>query len=396
MERKLIITRQNERIVTALFENGRAVELGCYNENVPSLLGNIYIGRVKNVTRNIGAAFIEISKGVTCYYPLDDCKRPIYTKKGKSPHLEAGDELLVQVSREAAKTKPPSVTANLNFTGKYLVLTTGKQQVGVSAKLGPQIRCRLKTLIEESGIGEYGFIVRTNAGNASDREILREMETLKGHCQKLTERAQFLSCFSLLSEPSPSWLEALRDTRTEGLSAITTDDPELHGKMKEYLELHQPGDLQLLCLYKDALLPLDKLYNLGGELQNALREKVWMKSGAYLVIQPTEALTVIDVNTGKYESKKKRQDTYLKINLEAAGEIARQLRLRNLSGIIVVDFINMDSQEAKQELMEYLEACLRQDRIKTVLVDMTVLNLVEITRKKVRKPLAEQMGEVGR
>lgn len=121
-----------------------------------------------------------------------------------------------------------------------------------------------------------------------------------------------------------------------------------------------------------------------------------MKSGAYLVIQPTEALTVIDVNTGKYESKKKRQDTYLKINLEAAGEIARQLRLRNLSGIIVVDFINMDSQEAKQELMEYLEACLRQDRIKTVLVDMTVLNLVEITRKKVRKPLAEQMGEVGR
>ena len=145
-------------------------------------------------------------------------------------------------------------------------------------------------------------------------------------------------------------------------------------------------------MYKDKLLPLSKLYCFEKAFKDALNEHVWLKYGAYLVIQPTEALTVIDVNTGKYESKKKKQDTFLRINLEAAQEIARQLRLRNLSGIIIVDFINMDAAEDKETLMQTLKEFLHHDPVKTVLVDMTALNLVEITRKKVRKSLAEQVG----
>lgn len=390
MERKLIISREGSKIVTTLFENGRAAEIGIYDEAEKSLLGNIYIGRVKNIAKHIGAAFIEIDKGLVCYYPLNECEYPIYTRKLNSPNMVAGDELLVQVNREAVKTKPPTLTTNLNFTGKYMVLTTGRKHIGVSTKIGTADRERLRKLFQNQEVGAYGFIVRTNAREASDSEIIAEMNYLISKCNDLIERAKYLSCFSVLSETQAPWLASLRDTNTEGLVSITTDDPALYAQMNTYMEEHHPGDLYRLVFYEDPLLPLGKLYNISGLIENALKERVWLKSGAYLVIQPTEALTVIDVNSGKYEGNKKKQDTFLKINLEAAAEIARQLRLRNISGIIIVDFINLDSQEQKQELLDQLNGYFKRDPIKTVLVGMTSLNLVEITRQKKRKPLAEQ------
>jgi len=165
----------------------------------------------------------------------------------------------------------------------------------------------------------------------------------------------------------------------------------LYEALADYLKEYQPWDLQKLRLYEDHLLPMPKLYNLEKALEEALRERVWLKSGAYLVIQPTEALTVIDVNTGKFEASKKKQQTFRKINQEAAREIARQLRLRNLSGIIVADFIDMENPDDKYALIETLRQELKKDPVKTVLVDMTPLGLVEITRKKVRKTLQEQL-----
>lgn len=389
MESKLIITRQEERVVSALLENGRICELTCHGEE-SSLLGNIYIGRVQKIVKNIGAAFIEIEKGFPCYYPLDDCESPIYTKKIHSPSMVACDEVLVQVSREALKTKPPALTTNLSFTGKYLVLTTGKKQIGVSAKLDRETKEKLKQLIATVSDGRYGFIVRTNAKDAQDAEILKEAESLISQCDAMIEKAKYRTCFTKMYETPGSWLSLLRDTYDSGLS-IVTDDRELYRQMQKYLEERQPEDLHRLVLYEDPLLPLAKLYRIGRAFQEALSERVWMKSGAYLVIQPTEALTVIDVNTGKCDTGKQKQETFRKINLEAAKEIARQLRLRNLSGIIIVDFINLTSDENKEELMEVLETELRRDPVKTALVDMTALNLVEITRKKVRKPLAEQL-----
>ncbi|WP_281352952.1 ribonuclease E/G [Anaerocolumna sedimenticola] len=162
--------------------------------------------------------------------------------------------------------------------------------------------------------------------------------------------------------------------------------------MYSYLKSYQKEDLPKLKLYEDKLITLGNLYGIRTKLDNALREKVWLKSGGTIIIQPTEALTVIDVNTGKAISgKKKAQDTFYKINMEAAIEIAKQIRLRNLSGIIIIDFIDMDEQEYKNRLMNELEELFKSDPIKTTLVDMTALNLVEVTRKKVRKPLYEQL-----
>lgn len=390
MENKLIIVREEKKIMAYLLEKGRVCSISCYHPEAPSLLGNIYVGRVQKIVKNIGAAFIEIEKGFPCYYPLDDCKHPIYTKKINSPAMAAGDEVLVQVKREALKTKPPALTANLNFTGKYLVLTTGDCRIGASAKLDAETKERLKALVSDAAGGRYGFIIRTNAGHAPDKEILKEAGELISLCESVTERAKYRSCFTRMYQLPAPWLSLLRDTCDRELSVVT-DDRELYGQMEDYLRSAHPEDLSRLSLYEDDLLPLSKLYSLERELREALSERVWLKSGAYLVIQPTEALTVIDVNTGKYESKKKKQDTFLKINLEAAWEIARQLRLRNISGIILVDFINMDAEEDKEVLKKTLADALHRDPIKALLVDLTALNLVEITRKKVRKPLAEQI-----
>ncbi len=198
----------------------------------------------------------------------------------------------------------------------------------------------------------------------------------------------FFSCRTIARPAYAASLQGLRIERDSPRSSPTI--PVFTRKSTTYLEHYQREDLDKLRFYEDPLLPLIKLHSLETALENALKEKVWMKSGAYLVIQPTEALTVIDVNTGKFDGNKNQQDTFLKINLEAAREIAREIRLRNLSGIIVVDFINMDAAENRKLLMEEFASWLKLDPIKTTLVDMTALELVEVTRKKLRKPLLDQ------
>ena len=176
---------------------------------------------------------------------------------------------------------------------------------------------------------------------------------------------------------------------------VLTDDELLYREIKSYLVEHQPEDVDRLSFYQDDLLPMKKLYSLESQLSQALQERVWLKSGGYLIIQPTEALTVIDVNTGKFEGGKKKETAFLKINCEAAVEIARQLRLRNLNGIIIVDFINMEEEASKAALLSEFDAQLRRDPIRTTLVDMTKLSLVEVTRQKRERPLAECVAQGG-
>ena len=179
----------------------------------------------------------------------------------------------------------------------------------------------------------------------------------------------------------------------EELEEILTDDGDIFEELTRYLEESRPEELPKLVLYDDPLLPLQKLYSLETAISHALARKVWLKSGAYLVIEPTEALAVIDVNSGKYAGRKKIDDTILKINLEAAEEIGRQLRLRNLSGIIIIDFIDMERAKDRECLMDSLRKIVSADPVKTTVVEMTKLNLVELTRKKVRRPFYEQMNE---
>lgn len=394
MNRKLVITKLENKILTSVLEDEEIVELHCSEaetEGTTAVLGNIYVGKVKNIVQNINAAFIEIAKGVECYYAMEECRNAVFTHKiGKKP-LCIGDELLVQVSKEAVKTKVPTVSSKLNFTGKYAVLTSGDTRIGVSSKLSKEMREELQKTAAPYASDRYGFIIRTNAKDAGTEQVRQELEKLIQEYETLTRIAPARVCYSCLKRAPKQYLTELKNIYQDGLTEIIIEEEELYRETKAFLEEHQPEDLEKLRLYEDRLLPLHKLYSIEKKLEDALKEHVWLKSGAYLVIQPTEALTVIDVNTGKCIGKKRDEKTYLKINLEAAKEAAKQIRLRNLSGIILIDFINLSSKELMHELTEQFCRELQKDPITTVLVDITKLQLVEVTRKKVRKPLKEAM-----
>lgn len=394
MNRKLIITKIEENIISAVLENDKIAELHCVKseDNVKIRLGDIYIGKVKNIVANINAAFIEVAPGVECYYAIGENPTPIFTRKiGKKP-LCIGDELLVQISKEAVKTKVPTVSSKLNVTGKYAVLTYGDNRVGVSAKLSNTEKERLSKLAMQYKKDDYGFIMRTNAKDVDADVLQKELERLATEYVALVEQAATRLCFSCLKSAPKEYLTELKNIYHEGLTDIVIEDKTIYDEVKAYLTETQPEDLQLLRLYEDKQIALHKLYSIETHLTNALKTHVWLKSGAYLVIQPTEALTVIDVNTGKCISKKKDDETYLKINLEAAKEAAKQIRLRNLSGIILIDFINLQTEAAMRELLDAFEHELKRDPVVTTLVDVTKLQLVEVTRKKIRKPLHEVMA----
>lgn len=388
---KLVITRLHEKLATVLLDEKRVIQI-VFAEAEDSALGNIYIGKVKNVVKNLGAAFIEYSEGRIGYFGIEENPGVIYTSPHPGQKLREGDELLVQVSKDSVKTKAPVLSSNLNFSGDYLVLTTGKQQLGFSGKIKDnEWKARMREQLMAAKADGYGLIVRTNAEQAKTEDILLELQRLEEAMHQVTDNGQHRTCFSLLYEAPKPYLTEVRDTYTKGLERIVTDLPECYEELKNFLSRYQPDNLVKLAYYEDEALPLVKLYSLESALQQALSKKVWLKSGGYLIIEPTEALTVIDVNSGKYAGKKTVQETILKINLEAADEIARQIRLRNLSGIIIVDFIDLEKEQDKKLLMERLAMKIESDPVKTALVDMTKLNLVEITRKKVKRPLHEQI-----
>lgn len=391
MEGRLVITKRENHIISALFEEDRITELSVEQIEEKKLLGNIYTGKVKNIVKNINAAFVEVESGLLCYYPLDVNREHIFLNPKNNNKLQEGDEILVQISREAMKTKAPSVTSNINLTGKYLVITAMNPTIGVSGKIeNSATRKRLKELIEPYKGENTGIIVRTNAQDAPESAIIKEAMILEEQMNNLLRKAPYLSCFSLVSKAPSGYLMDIRDLRERNLKEIVTDDKDLYEEIKQYLMIYQPMDMQKLRFYEGTTTGLSQIYSIDTNLKKALSERVWLKSGGYLIIQQTEAMVVIDVNTGKSMGKRKSQEHFLRINLEAAEEIAHQLRLRNLSGIIIVDFIDLDKEESRHLLMKEFDRMLRRDRIKTSLIDMTKLNLIEITRKKVKKPLHEQ------
>ena len=384
--------------VAALSEEERIVEIRLESDQEKSILGNIYTGQVENIASNIQAAFVQIEPGKRCYYSLAEAQRAVFSagRKGNGP-LRPGDELLVQVSRDAMKGKLPALTSNLNFTGRYLVLTTGDKKFGLSSKLALEDRHRLSGWLKEEAErpdNEFGIIVRTNAADASKEEILKELEWLKGRYHKAVVQGRNRTCFSLVLETEPFYVAAVRDAYGRDLDEIITDVPEIGEMIRGYLEEISPELKEKLRFYQDKLLPLYKLYRVETALDAIQKEKVWLNSGGFLVIQQTEAFVSIDVNSGKYTGKKKMEETFRKINLEAAAEIGRQLRLRNLSGIILIDFINMENPDHRDELFHVLQKLLRKDPIKSRAIDITPLHILEMTRKKVRRPVIEDIREL--
>ena len=400
MSERIIITKAplkegwgQEFFLAAAFDEKRMTQIQVEAVSKSSILGNIYIGRVENIATNIQAAFVDIAKGVSCFLPLEEAKNAVFTKKNGKKDLCIGDELLVEVTREKQKNKPASVSANLNFSGKYLILTTGNHLLGISKKLHATERERLQALLKDQITDTFGIVVRTAAKDASDEEILKELEMLTKQCHACLQGAMHRTAFTRLREAPPFYLQFLKNRNLTEVQKITTDIPSVHEVLLQHLQ--DTKEAEKLHLYTDTQVSLFALYSLTHELERALHRQVWLPSGAYLVIDPTEALTVIDVNSGKNIKKKSREELVFSVNVEAAHEIARQLILRNISGICIIDFIDMKEKKHREELMHILRMDLKKDKVPATLVDITRLGLVELTRKKVQKSLKEQLqGDV--
>lgn len=400
LSERIIITKAplkegwgQEFFLAAAFDEKRMTQIQVEAVSKSSILGNIYIGRVENIATNIQAAFVDIAKGVSCFLPLEEAKNAVFTKKNGKKDLCIGDELLVEVTSEKQKNKPASVSANLNFSGTYLILTTGNHLLGISKKLHATERERLQALLKDQITDTFGIVVRTAAKDASDEEILKELEMLTKQCHACLQGAMHRTAFTRLREAPPFYLQFLKNRNLTEVQKITTDIPSVHEVLLQHLQ--DTKEAEKLHLYTDTQVSLFALYSLTHELERALHRQVWLPSGAYLVIDPTEALTVIDVNSGKNIKKKAREELVFSVNVEAAHEIARQLILRNISGICIIDFIDMKEKEHREELMHILRMDLKKDKVPATLVDITHLGLVELTRKKVQKSLKEQLqGDV--
>lgn len=405
---KLIITKTDiqgkARIFRGFHDGSRFYQIGLEcDEKKAAAVGNIYVGRVRDVVKNINAAFIEYQKGEVGYFSIPENKNPVFLNPKTTTKICQGDLLLVQVAKEAVKTKEPVLTSHISLTGKYIVLNVSKNGIGFSGKIkDTSFRNKIKAVLteelnhiyEQDG-EEYGVIIRTNAVNADTADIKREFLCLLNNYRTMRREAVCRTCFTTMYQEDYNYLKIIKGAYSGEIEEIITDDETIYDNICNYLDINGLTEYrEALRLYADELLPLHKLYSIESLMSDVTDKKVWLKSGAYLVIEPTEAMVVIDVNTGKCIKGKDLRHTVLNVNLEAAKEIAYQLRLRNLSGIIMIDFINMEEEDDKQRLLSALNEYFIKDRIKTTLVDMTKLNLIEVTRKKTEPPIAEQIRNV--
>lgn len=390
--KQFVFTEWNKKKLGILFEDGKAMEIRCYEAD--SILGNVYRARVSNLSPNINAAFVDIKKGESCYLSMDDYH---------GEKLKVGDLVTVQVVRDKIKTKRYAVTTDISLQGDYAV-TTLFAPVGVSSKITDSARKKeLKTLMQNLLIAEQdaqfylaegnvaeierikkltlGGIIRTQAEHAEDAAITREIEGQARLLYSIMKKSENATQYTCLYHTEVEYIKDIRRMHALQDVEIVTDIPEVTEAISE------------IPLYTDEYT-LTLRYSLASLLEKTLSKRAYLKSGAYLVIEPTEAMTVIDVNSGKSIKGKNAEEQFLKINIEAAKEIARQLRLRNISGIVMIDFINMKEESHNHELMKNLAEYVRTDPVRTTVVDMTKLGLVELTRQKGKRALHEVFSEI--
>lgn len=387
---KVILTEKEgtAHLFTFFLTDDKVTQFQVENRDEIAILGNIYVGKVHNIVASIGAAFVQISKDCNCYLPLEDCQNPIFVKKpNMNSPLQQGDELLVQVSKEALKTKDYSVTTKLQLTGKYCVLTSQDLKIGVSTKLPKDKKFQLRTLVEAYRRTEYGYIIRTNANEANETDIFNEIQQLHEEMDNIIKYAPHQTSFTCIKKQKPKWLRRLSDLDFSKIESVITDSQTIFEEITEEASIKFQTKEQFQ-LYLDNY-SLWKLHSLDKVVTNALKKKVWLSCGGYLVIEHTEALWVIDVNSGKSILGKNKEANVLKVNLEAASEIARQLVNRNISGICIIDFINMEEEASRKKLTQEFKSSLRFDPAGAKFIDFTALHLVELTRTKKDHPLYE-------
>ena len=426
MHRKLVINETQHETRVALLEDGNIVELFIERGDESDIAGNIYKGRVQRVLPGIQAAFVDIGLNQAAFIYVDDVLgeqiREFYelidhdeenafddgseeweseiSSSGAEPPqfmiedlITEGQEIMVQVAKSPIGTKGARVTSHISIPGRFLVLMPSADHIGISRKiedLGE--RSRLKQIISDLRIEPYGYIVRTAAEGIGEDKLLKEMTFLNNLWENLQRKYKKSPTPSLLHRELNLSLRAVRDLLIHEAESLVVDDRSAYEGVLSFLDEHMPNLKDNVMLH-DTTEPIFDTYNLEGDISRALRKKIWLKSGGYIIIELTEALVAIDVNTGRYVGKHNLEETILKTNLEAVKEIAYQIRLRDIGGIIIIDFIDMQKKSNQAKVVHELREAFKRDRSKTHILPMSEMGLVQMTRKRSKKPLTRVLCE---
>ena len=397
VERTMVVREKDSRIQIGVLEDGMLVEHYVAESQGGSLIGNVYLGKVQNVLPSMEAAFVDIGRGrnAVLYSGEVDWEA---AETGNQPRrielaLKSGDQVLVQVTKDPVGQKGARLTSQVSLPGRFLVYVPGGNMSGISRKLPEGERQRLKQILKHALPEDAGVIVRTAAEGASEEQLIHDVERLKAQWESINEKvAKGKAPMPLHSEPD-LLVKIIRDVFNEDFQKLVISGESAFSTISEYLASVAPELVERLSAYTLQEDIFD-FYRIGDQIVKALDRKVYLPSGGSLVIDRTEAMTVVDVNTGKFiGSGGNLEETVTKNNLEAAEELVRQLRLRDIGGIIVVDFIDM-IQESNQEMVRRrLLECLSRDRTKNQVGEVTSLGLVQMTRKKIGVGLLETFGE---
>jgi len=410
---EIIINSTPQQTRVALLNDGKVAEMYIERKKHRGIVGNIYKGRVSKVLPGMQAAFVNIGlKRDAFLYVLDFYNNleeededsdsgeekeqpPKRKRRSRRPAiqdlLKRDQEIMVQISKEPLGTKGARVTSHISLPGRYMVYMPTVDHIGVSRRIkSHNERLRLRKIIKECKPDNCGCIVRTAGEGRDEEDISGDINFLTRLWNRVKVRGEDARAPSLVHKDLDLVLRVMRDSFTQNVEKLVVDSEEEYQKVLEFTEATMPHLSDRVRLFVKSV-PIFDHYNIEEELNKALQRKVWLKSGGHLIIDRAEALVAIDVNTGKFVGKKNLEDTIVKTNLEAAKEVARQVRLRDLGGIIIVDFIDMESEENKRRVVSTLEQELVSDRARTNVLDITELGLVQMTRKRVRESLKQQL-----
>jgi ribonuclease G len=408
LKREILISGTQRETRVAILEDDRLVELLVDRPELRRTVGNIYRGRVDAVLPGIQAAFVDIGTEKSAFLHASDLIEPEEDEideeengrgrngRGKLPNIQdavqRGETLLVQVTKEPISTKGPRVTTQISMPGRYLVYMPHASKVGVSRKIeNREERARLRQMVgamlpKDSG----GVIVRTVAEGIGEDDLKRELKSLLALWKKIKRKATFVRPPALVQREASLTSGIIRDLFSEKVDRLYVDSKELHEEIHRYLDQVDPELLERITLHDEATPLFDK-FEIEGEIASLSKRRVDLPTGGYVVIEATEALVSIDVNTGRYTGKKDPEKTILRTNLDAAREIARQIRLRDIGGIIVIDFIDMEAQANRDRVLHDLRTHLGRDRARTRAFEVSELGLIEMTRQRVRPSLWHSM-----
>jgi ribonuclease G len=422
MYKQLIINVTEHETRVALLDDGNIAELYVDRMDDSNIAGNIYKGRVLRVLPGMQAAFVNIGLNQAAFIYVDDVFFDDYKEYGRLFDVESemdkdssedkttpeflkrrdfsideiireGQEILVQAAKSPMGTKGARISSFISLPGRFLVLMPTSDHIGVSRRIEDEAeRERLKGMVQKLRTEDFGYIVRTAAEGEQEEKLAYEMGFLNNLWKNIQKKCEIARAPSLLHAELSICLRAVRDLLIQEVEKLVIDSKTTYHTVLSFLDNYMPGLKDHVVLYEGAE-PIFDAFNLEGDISRALKRKVWLKSGGYILIEHTEALVAIDVNTGRYVGKHNLEETILKTNLEAVKEIAYQIRLRDLGGIIIIDFIDMEKKANQEKVFNALKDALKKDKSKTRVLPISEMGLIQMTRKRTRESLTRLLCE---